>query len=287
MSPSIKPETAKKIAKLWRLQTLRLSRSTFWKSAAPSILSREFAGSQLYLDVSRSNAQRLLYVEGERFVEERSLVERLVGPGMTVVDVGANIGYFALLFYRHVGPQGRIICFEPEPANVEELKRNQRRNGLENVEVVEVAVGAQKTKVAFAKGKNGKVKKSGSLTVPQVTIDDQISEPVDMIKIDVEGYEGAVLEGAERTISSYHPSLLVEIHPWLSTEHTYEDIFGYLENFYYSVEYYEVNLSDLRSKVAYHYFGNDPVVKIQNRNDLLVDCMGGRRRSTFWAVCRG
>jgi len=205
---------------------------------------------------------------------------------MTVVDVGANIGYFALLFCHHVGPQGRIICFEPEPENVEELKRNQRRNGLKNVEVVEAAVGAQKTKVAFVKGKNGKVKKSGSLTVPQVTIDDQIREPVDMIKIDVEGYEGAVLEGAERTISSYHPSLFVEIHPWLSTDHTHADIFGYLENFYQSVEYYEVNISDLWSKVAYHYFGNDPVVKIQNRNDLLVDCMEGRRRGTFWAVCR-
>lgn len=280
------PMTAKRAAQLWRLQTLRLSHLTFQEEDESRVLEREFAGYKLYLDVSRSNAQRLLYLQGERFVEEKRLVERLVQPGMTIVDVGANIGYFMLLFVRYAGEPDRITCFEPGLENVKELKRNRRRNALTGVDIVQSAVGDKNKEVSFTDGKNGKVEEAGSLTVPQTTLDSHLDGPVDFIKIDVEGYEGAVLEGTLGTIKECHPILLVEVHPQLSDGHSHEDIFGLLEKEYESVKYYELNMSNIWGKISYNYLGYDPIVRIKNRDKLLADCMEGRRESTFWAVCQ-
>lgn len=273
-------------ASIWRFQTLRIARTVFPKRPTPLVLQRPFFSKKLFLDVSRTNAHRLLYLEGARFIKEKSLLEVLALPERTVVDVGANIGYYMTLISESVGSEGKVICFEPDPNNLVELKRNKNKNNISNVEIVESAVGDKNKKVSFTEGINGKVEDKGCVKVPQVTLDSWLEEPVDAIKIDVEGYEGAVLEGATSTIDCTHPNLLVEIHPWLSTDHSHKDIFEFLESRYANVEYYEVRLSDIWSKVTYNYLGGDPVVRIQNRGELLADCMDGNRQSTFWAMCQ-
>src|ERR1041384_6865770 len=83
---------------LYRLNTLRLAGMIFRGVTSPTLVKRRYFAKSLVLDVSRSNAQQLLWLQGQRFVQESQLFRRLVEPGMTIVDVGANIGYYALMF---------------------------------------------------------------------------------------------------------------------------------------------------------------------------------------------
>jgi len=281
----LKYKLAQLISQVWRFQTLRLSNLVFDKWGDSIILSRKFGGEEIFLDVSRSNAQRLLYLEGERFVKEKGLIDRIVKPNMKVIDVGANIGYYMIVLSSRVGNEGKVVCFEPEPNNISELKINLRWNNLSNVEVKKMAVGEENKVVKLTSELNGKVSSEGEIEVQMVRLDTEVQGGVDAVKIDVEGYEGAVLEGAENIIDTYHPNLIIEIHPWLSTEHNHEEIFRFLEECYSNVEYHEVRMPDIWSKIAYRYLGRDPTVKIHKRHKLLADCMDGRRESTFWALC--
>src|SRR5258708_4633510 len=74
---------------------------------------------------------------------ETELAKVLIKPGDVVLDLGANIGYYTLLFARLVGPAGRVYAFEPEPANCALLKKNVELNGYENVVLVSKAVSNQ------------------------------------------------------------------------------------------------------------------------------------------------
>ena len=71
---------------------------------------------------------------------ETALYARCIRAGDTIVDVGANIGYFTLLFARSAGPAGRVFAFEPEPDNFRLLETNVERNGYRNVTAVRQAV---------------------------------------------------------------------------------------------------------------------------------------------------
>src|SRR5712691_9204706 len=83
-------------ASLWRFRTLPYSQALFAEAPCPYVLERSLFGFRLLVDASRSSAQRLLYLEGERFLLERPLLASLARPGSRVVDVGANIGYYML-----------------------------------------------------------------------------------------------------------------------------------------------------------------------------------------------
>src|SRR5215831_18680612 len=141
-APPLRARLARLRAFAWRFHTLPASARAFAGAARPLVLSRRLFGCELQVDVSRSNVQRLLYLEGERFIAERRLVRRLLAPGMRVADVGANIGYYLLLIESAVGPGGRVTCCEPDPDNLCELRRNVAANEFRNVEVVAAAAGA-------------------------------------------------------------------------------------------------------------------------------------------------
>ncbi|MDQ3242738.1 MAG: FkbM family methyltransferase [Gemmatimonadota bacterium] len=90
----------------------------------------------MYLDPVDS---LLLSMRGIYEPAETALVQQLVGPGSTVLDIGANIGYYTLQFAELVGASGRVIAFEPDPANFELLARNTQLNGYLNVTLVQRA----------------------------------------------------------------------------------------------------------------------------------------------------
>ena len=98
-----------------------------------TLLERRLFGHRFVCDVSRAGPQKLLYLIGERYVSEARLVKSLLTPGMKVADVGANVGYYTLMFAQVLGPAARIIAIEPSPENLLELKFNVRRNKLCNV----------------------------------------------------------------------------------------------------------------------------------------------------------
>jgi len=177
---------------LCRLRTLKFAEWVFRDVKVETFLERSYYGFKIQLDVSRSSTQRLLFLEGERFVGERRLIQELVGrDARCVVDVGANIGYYMLMFERFMDGRGRILCFEPEPSNVLELRRNVERNSVRNVEVFGCAVGSWCGRVGLARGINGRVDEGcgGEIDVELVTLDSVVEGEIDLIKIEVEGYE--------------------------------------------------------------------------------------------------
>lgn len=143
-------------------------------------------------------------------VLELELLELLLQPGMTVIDVGANVGIHTSIAARSVAPDGTVYSFEPVPENYDILVQNLARNHLTNVVVEKFAIGNEVghstiyladhsigTHSLLRSNDSNSVK---SLSVPVTTLDsyfaDQMPDVVNLLKIDVEGYEPNVLAGA-------------------------------------------------------------------------------------------
>lgn len=144
-----------------------------------------------------------------------------IRPGMVVYDVGAHIGYLTLVMSRLVGPSGRVLSFEPDPRNREALSANV--SSVSNVKVLPFAIDGELGEVAFATfdyslvGRIADADTPGDammVTVEAVSLDHLINvrgEPVpQFIKIDVEGRETNVLEGALSVLNESRPTVIVE-----------------------------------------------------------------------------
>jgi FkbM family methyltransferase len=162
---------------------------------------------------------RALDLYGEWCEPEASTLCTLVKPGSIVVDAGANIGSLTVPLARRVGPSGRVYAFEPQRQIFQQLCANVAMNGLNNVYCVPEGLGATPglaTVSNVAPGQNFnfggvKLNRAGDVdTVPVTTIDLLDLPTCQMIKVDVEGMEAAVLAGAEATIEKFHPLLYVE-----------------------------------------------------------------------------
>jgi len=129
-------------------------------------------------------------------------------PGQVVVDVGANIGMHAIVAALQVGSEGRVFACEAHPATAGYLRRNIRLNGLEPViQVIESAVGESRGAAVFSDERSDDqnhvmMARADGIRVTVETVDSVIPEqPVDLLKIDVEGFELMVLRGACDTLS--------------------------------------------------------------------------------------
>jgi FkbM family methyltransferase len=158
---------------------------------------------------------------------ECDFLSRFLQPGMTVLDVGAHHGFYALLASRRVGNSGRVFAFEPSPRERKKLGWHLRWNRCSNVEMIAAAVGARagQAELFVAAGREtgcnslrlpavrGTPEK---VSVPVDTLDDFLSrrgvEHVDFLKLDVEGAELSALRGAQNLVSrSPRPVVLVEV----------------------------------------------------------------------------
>ncbi|HYM15519.1 MAG TPA: FkbM family methyltransferase [Dehalococcoidia bacterium] len=144
-------------------------------------------------------------------------------PAASVVyDVGAHAGFFTLLCAALAGPDGAVHAFEPRAENVERLRANLRANAVPNVTVVAAAAADRTGEVFFVLDSStlqGRIASHAASTAAAIvdvtTIDAHVeggAPPPAVIKIDVEGAEGAVLRGAARTIAEHRPLLLIEVH---------------------------------------------------------------------------
>jgi len=170
--------------------------------------------------------------------------------GDVFIDIGANIGYLSLIASRQVGPAGRVLAFEPNPATAEILRQNLRRNDAANVSVREMVCSDRSGSVDFFTGTkrhSGRASLSqensgGTAVVPaQCCMLDEILENeqlpgIALIKADTEGAELSVLAGAKRTIRKFHPMVLVEIDPHLLSAFDAKpaDIFQFFKELGYS-----------------------------------------------------
>ena len=141
-----------------------------------------------------------------------------VRPGQTVLDLGANVGYYTLLAAELVGPSGTVVAFEPEPLNAAYLRRHVEVNRLPQVDVLQHAVGRAAGTLRFTRGKGrgrGHLHDEGELEVEVVTLDEVVearSLTPNCLKIDVEGAEADVLEGGRGVLEEHRPVLFLATH---------------------------------------------------------------------------
>jgi FkbM family methyltransferase len=184
--------------------------------------------------------------------ELTTLVMRILRGGATVVDVGANIGYYTCLFSKIVGPSGSVHSFEPIPWSFEELSRNVVLNQMSNVVLNNLALLSKAGGVTMHRypgpdpgqdsiggfpGPNVK-----QLQVSAVSLDDYVAghnlKDLDFVKLDVEGAEPAVIEGGRETLQSQNaPDLITEANPLRlhSLGFTTDYLYSLLESLGYSL----------------------------------------------------
>jgi FkbM family methyltransferase len=165
---------------------------------------------------SRGKIFRILNGTYER--EQTRLFEQLLRPGGVVLDVGANVGYYTLLASVLVGDGGAVHAFEPEPRNAEFLRRHLRINRRRNVTVQQAAVSDRAGTARFAFGSGtgtGHLGETGELEVRTLRLDDYCAEHAlapAALKIDVEGAEMSVLQGARETLARHRPAIFLSTH---------------------------------------------------------------------------
>jgi FkbM family methyltransferase len=150
---------------------------------------------------------------------KRRLFEKIVSENSVVFDIGAHAGFYTLLSSVLVGQQGKVFAFEPCPANLKFLHEHLRINKVKNVKVIEAAVADWSGNGQFEENLDSsmsRVSKSGSLTIRLVSLDELYHTgeipPPDVIKIDVEGGEVQILEGAKDLLSIASPTIFLATH---------------------------------------------------------------------------
>jgi FkbM family methyltransferase len=165
------------------------------------------------------------YLLGTSEPAEQAFLAANLRPGGVFYDVGANIGFFATLAARLVGPSGHVYAFEPFPASAALVARNAELNGFQNVTVVEAAASDRGGRMPLAISSSGSQKHrlgtGPGLEVDVVAIDEWAAtsgarRPT-VVMIDVEGAELQVLAGMHDLLAAQRPVICCEVH-WLGEE---------------------------------------------------------------------
>lgn len=150
-------------------------------------------------------------------------IRRFCRPGATVVDVGANIGEWALQMADAVGADGRVLAVEPIPRMADAVAKSALANNMTQVSVVAVALSDAAGQAEFSVecGNTGGSRLGraegavDTISVPVQTLDALLEgrgiERVDFIKVDVEGFELEVLRGARATLARHRPPMYLEV----------------------------------------------------------------------------
>ena len=152
---------------------------------------------------------------------ELRLVAGLLKPGMSVIDVGANIGLYSILAALRTGPNGRVWAFEPSTESSSRLERNLRLNNCERVDVIRLALSDRASSASLVSDSGfgdayryirPDVAASGGEVVKVTTLDEWAAAngvgPVDFLKVDIEGGEYRMFLGAREFLSS-SPALVI------------------------------------------------------------------------------
>jgi FkbM family methyltransferase len=154
---------------------------------------------------------------------ETQLLSEAAKPGFVVADVGANIGYYALIFAKRVGASGKVFAFEPDQDNFRLLSENIRLNGYGNVTLVQAAVSNEKGQLSLYRNEANRMDHRtydpgegwAHIPIEAVRLDDYFASgmKVDLIKMDIQGAEPKALAGMSGILSR-NPSIKLVTEFW-------------------------------------------------------------------------
>ncbi len=152
---------------------------------------------------------------------EIELLKKHISHGDTVLDIGANIGYYASLLSQLVGEKGKVHCFEPDKQNFEHLQKTV--SGLKNTRINNTAVGPRTETLKIYTSKNLNVdhrtykpeEYDQEIEIQAVSIDDYLGNTttIDFIKMDIQGFEMQAIQGMQKTLEN-NPSLKLISEFW-------------------------------------------------------------------------
>ncbi len=187
---------------------------------SPKPFEAEVDGLRMMFDLSQLIDSKIYYT-GAFEPETVACVRQLLPRGGVVVDVGAQVGYLSLIMAQAVGPAGRVIAFEPSQWAVDRLNKNCWMNPNLRVQSVHAAVSNEDVEQVDIVVPNG-YRLDGKVTaetqpVAMVTLDrffeQHPTSRLDLIKIDTDGWESHIIEGAMHTLREHRPALLFELGP--------------------------------------------------------------------------
>jgi len=150
---------------------------------------------------------------------KQHVFQHYIMPNDIVFDIGANVGYYTLLASVLVGKDGQVFAFEPLPANVRYMNCHITSNHISNTTVFQAAVSDYSGTAYFDEGEHnsqGTLSQSGKMEVVCVSLDDLFAaETIPMpsvLKIDVEGAELLVLQGARQLLAKSRPKIFLATH---------------------------------------------------------------------------
>ncbi len=164
------------------------------------------------------NIENLIYQRGVYELGTVSVLQDFLTAGDVFVDVGANIGFLSLVGAKAVGKTGKVYCFEPVPSTYTILEENKRINNFQQMELHQFALGNKTEKVQiYAEDENrggasivNHVSEKGIKIEVKKLEKINLSDKINVIKIDVEGLELDVLKGAEKILRKDQPKLIIE-----------------------------------------------------------------------------
>jgi len=177
---------------------------------------------RIWLNVSESR-QMVKRAIGRYEPEKFAAIRDSLKPGGTFLDIGGNKGDFALFAAALVGPEGRVVCFEPHPENAGWIHKSVELNRFNHVAVEELALadrdGEAPLNIGGKSGQHSFEARShdrGAVQVQTMTLDHYAETAglarIDAIKIDVEGAEDLVIAGAGRVLARDRPVLFLDVH---------------------------------------------------------------------------
>jgi len=158
---------------------------------------------------------------------ETSVVKKFIKKGDVVLDVGANIGYYTLIFAKLVGDKGKVFAFEPDPDNFNLLKKNVAINGYKNVILIPKAVSSKSERVRLNidnENKSGHSiiqtdRNQEYIEIDSICLDDYFVDydgKVNFVKMDIEGFEGEAIRGMTSILrNSDKIGIMMEFFPYL------------------------------------------------------------------------
>lgn len=205
--------------------------------------------NKMYVDSNDQGINQTLIMTGEYEKFESELFRQEVKPGMTVLDIGANIGYYTLLAAKLVGKKGKVYAFEPEPYNYSLLEKSIKINKYNNVIAFQKAVsnhsGTIKLHLLKDMSTHRIYKTQDSISeidIQAVNLDTEFKnneDKINIIKMDVEGAELIVLQSMNNILSqSKSLKIFIEFSPILitATGHSpeeFNELKKYGFNFFY------------------------------------------------------
>lgn len=163
---------------------------------------------KLYLDTSDKGLSRTLFLFGRREIDHYKMLQEILKPGMQILDIGANIGYYAIMESKQIGATGKITAIEPMLPNIKMLRRNIELNSVNNIDVVHGAVSKSTGTGQMYMSSHSNLHtfhKDGSaadfleptpVDVPTITLRDAAQRSgtrTELIRMDVEGHEVEIL----------------------------------------------------------------------------------------------